>query len=186
VTCAEFETWLDAGMPETGAGKAHGHGAGCRRCATALAAAEELETLLLTRPGPAPPGFTQNVMMRLEESGARVPALPVWETLPWWIRAAAEPAAVLAMLVAALLAWRFDMLWSLTGPAVAGLGQWVQATLASWAGIASSASGIGTLGRPAVQLGLELALMCLALAWFPGLYRWTSRLTARAAAARSR
>ncbi len=186
VSCAELESWLDAGMPQADAGEARGHAAACGRCAAALAAAEELEVLLLTGPAPAPLDFTERVMVQLGESSERAPALPVRASLPWWIRAAAEPAAVLAMLVAGLLLWRWEALWSLTRAAATGLAQGAGAALAGWAGVALARAGAGALGRPAVQLGLELALLCLALVSFPALYRWTSSLTARGVAARSR
>ncbi|HEY3215147.1 MAG TPA: hypothetical protein VGK93_01505 [Candidatus Eisenbacteria bacterium] len=186
MSCAKLEAWLNEGMPQAGGAEARNHAARCPRCAAALEAAEQLEAMLLIGPGPAPADFTERVMARLGESLDRARALPVRALLPWWIRAAAEPAAVLAMLVGALVAWRWEALWSLTAATAAGLARWPHLVPAGWAGVARSASVRGALGEPLVQLGLELALLCLAVLSFPSLYHWTSGFTARAIPTRGR
>src|SRR5580765_2162827 len=93
--CAEFVRWLDRERPEERAAAAREHAAGCASCARRWAADAALDRLLAEALPPAPLGFSDRLMARLPERRA-VPVLLGFET-PWWLRAAADPAAVLAL-----------------------------------------------------------------------------------------
>ncbi len=169
MTCTEFERWLDDGRPADPAALAHADG--CARCAEALRVASEVEgalerTLLATR---APAAFTERVMARVGAASAArshvpVPALASAE--PWWLRAAASPESVLALLLAALLMWRGGALW---GP--------VAALMLSWGRAASGVSlpvppAVAPYLHPPVLLGLVVAALPL-MGWGVWrLYRW--------------
>jgi hypothetical protein len=185
VTCDGFERWLDDGMPDAGAASAHDHAVRCARCATALAAALEVEQFLATPPTPAPAGFADRVMARVEASAAvraslmAPPSSPAFE---WWVRAAAEPAVALALGLAGLLVWKrdafvaaFSGLLAIGGELVSGASR-VAPSMTSFP--MTSLPSI-PMFSPAVSLGLAmvaapaLALVSLAL------YRWAERLAAR-------
>jgi len=59
---------------------------------------------LATEPPAAPAGFTARVMARTRRARAARPALlPFRDPLPWWVRAAAQPALVLAVALGAIV-----------------------------------------------------------------------------------
>jgi hypothetical protein len=176
MNCTRFEGWLDDGMPGGAETEACAHADRCPECAIALRAALEIEALLTGQPAPAPMGFADRVMTRVQAVGR--PPVPAAEwaplfALPWWVRAAADPASALAFIVAALFAWRID---------------WLSAVGALAARMASQASAIAPEAEAAFRLGadrppLQLAFLLLGV---PGilwgsfaLYRWTERLTVR-------
>ena len=111
--CGQFDTWLDSGRDASLARSANAHAAGCARCAGVL----ELEALLAEPPSVrADTSFTEGVLFRVRDAErARAAArLVLADTEPaWWLRAPAEPSAALALIAAALLAWRGNGLWSL-------------------------------------------------------------------------
>lgn len=114
MNCERFERWLDEGCDERAGTQARAHVRGCPRCASAFEAALELEVAMGAAPL-APAGFTDRVMALVAASPqpaadagfapvpAPVRALAELSTLPWWVRAAMEPATLLAAAVAALL-----------------------------------------------------------------------------------
>src|SRR5262245_2618681 len=102
MNCAAFERWLDEGAPQDLAAAAQAHASQCARCAAAERAARSLELALSATATPAPAGFTERVMARV---GGRAQAPALLPALPWWIRAAMEPATVLAMLAAGAVVW---------------------------------------------------------------------------------
>jgi len=111
--CEQFDTWLDGGRNAAFAISANAHAAGCARCAGAL----ELEALLAEPPSVrAGASFTEGVLYRVRdaERARAASRLVLADTeSPWWLRAPAEPSAAMALMAAALLAWRGDGLWSL-------------------------------------------------------------------------
>jgi len=134
----------------------------------------EIDRLLAEPPPPAPIGFADRLMARLPERRA-VPLLVGAET-PWWLRAATDPAAVLALALMGLVSWLGGVLWQ----AGADSGRWLTEGLAR----AAHAGGLeGALdlfrGRETV-LGLQLALTCLLLLGMPAFVRWTARAGKRA------
>jgi hypothetical protein len=184
-----FDRWLDDGMPDSGAKDAHAHAGSCARCSASLAAAREIEAMLEHSASVAPAGFTDRVMSRVAATSARGGAASVraLETqlvagaMPWWVRAASDPAVVLSAAIAALVAWRGDQLWRLAGVAAG-------AVSLAWRGVPGVASRLfagwsvpaaaPTLADPVVQLGMMLALAALlAVASIP-LYRWCERVSA--------
>jgi len=115
MNCRSFERWLDDGMPESTAAGARGHAAGCSRCAEAMRSWLEVDALLEAPVGRAPASFSDRVMTRVAGSNAaelaarRTRARWARNFRPataWWVEAAAQPAAVLAMAVASLLVWQ--------------------------------------------------------------------------------
>ena len=180
MTCDQLERWLNEGMPESLAEQARAHARACARCAASLAAALELETMLASPPC-APEAFTERVMVRLE-APSFAPAAPA---LPWWIRAASEPAAVAALALAAAVLWGWQRLWTLAetlAPAVAR----VASAAVAWVAGLIAVPRFGSLAKPQPLLGIELALLCLALLASPALYRATLRLAVGAFPERAR
>lgn len=176
MNCAQFEAWLNDEMPGAAEAEARAHADRCPECAIALRASLAIEALLCGRPSPAPMGFADRVMARVRATD-RLPAPAVaWAStlaLPWWVRAASDPAAVLAFFVAAVFAWRIDWL-SAAGALVARMTSRISA-------LAPTADAVAWLGadRPPMQLALVL-LGAPAILWSSfALYRWTERLTVR-------
>jgi hypothetical protein len=114
-SCREFERWLDDGMPAAGQEVARDHATMCGACARLLGVAERLDGALAMSTPPAPAGFADAVMARIlapAPKPVRVRGTLV-DPLPWWLRAAAEPATVLALTLAAVVTWAREWLWSL-------------------------------------------------------------------------
>ena len=187
MNCERLERWLDDGMPPTGEAQAQAHAASCAPCAAALAAARELDARLEAALTAAPAGLTSRIMERISaiedmrESDSRAAALRelTGGPIPWWARAAADPAAALAFALAALVLWKRD---AILAPALAlvaragGLGDVLAGGLASPALRGPSASIARLLtdmaSRPEIALGIVLGLAPAAgwLAW--RLWRW--------------
>src|SRR5438477_11142395 len=107
MNCREFQAWLDAGRPGNGAAAARerAHASGCPRCAARLAADLEIDALLQPAPARAPARFTDVVMARIQAGAAAdAPGLaaPFPDLLPWWVRAAADPACAAAAVLAGM------------------------------------------------------------------------------------
>jgi len=198
VNCLEFERLLDEGAPDRLPAEALAHAHGCAACARSLARSRVLEAALaagFSHEHPAPPGFADRVMVRVqrgEAHGVRWLTLP--DTMPWWTRAAAEPSAVLALVVAALLLWRGD--------------RWLEAARAAWPALAGAperihgwavASGFGPVmdalahpfaagtGAPwPVQLGLVLGLAPLVVLGGWMMWRAAERLVGAVTASATR
>ena len=138
----------------------------------AVRAAREIDALLETSAFASPVALTDHVMARIADATrakARTPSLV--SPLAWRLRAAADPASVLAMAVAGLLAWQ--------GAAMLRVGTAVSGALASAAG--GSLEGwlarrsIAGLGGPAASLGIAMVVIP-AVAWMSwALFRWTER-----------
>jgi hypothetical protein len=123
----------------------------------------------------APAGFADHVMRQIAATRAVQLAPVPRPLLPWWIQAAAQPAAALALVLAALLLWRGNVLLG-AGRAVLG---WLSAaltpaaaTMGGWASLPAS------FANPAVQIGLSFALLPLVAVASLQLYRWSERLFA--------
>jgi hypothetical protein len=175
VNCQQFATWLDEGM-EPGT-EAPAHAVTCAHCAALLRAAEEVEAAFLELSPPAPEEFGERVMARVTAIEA-ARSDPAWlrdqDAFPWWARAAAQPAVVVAFALAALLTW-----WS---DAVLDAGVRFHAWVVAAAADASLPSVLSSIAeRQSVVLALGLALLPAA-AWFSlAMFRWSSRAVAHAA-----
>jgi len=176
--CSRFERWLDDGMPgdEASRGAAERHAVSCPACAAAAEAARSVEVLLAASPAATPPGFAGRVMVRvragerLRASVARIPPAPA---MSWWIRALSDPAAAVTFTLGVLclmIAGRSHALAGILSPLLR----------AASVLVASSLEGPGTGPvRPAVQAGIALGILPIAvLASFP-LYRWSAGLFRR-------
>jgi hypothetical protein len=182
MTCAEFDLWLDQGRPAERAPEAQAHARGCARCAALLAVELEIASAFaapLASPA-APAGFTDRVMARVAASSqTRRSFAPVPENdLPWWVFAAAEPATVLAALLAALVVWQPRAMFS----AAMSLAQVIATALGQSTGVVSVQSLLGPdlavlFTNPTARFGLMLALVPFVLWLGYQLYRWTERRT---------
>jgi hypothetical protein len=131
---------------------------------------EFLARTAATPPLANPDRFVDQVMRRVALEPRR--ALQPAAALPWWVRAAADPAAALACVLMALVLWKPTALATLAQAATG----W---RIPSWLPTAW-ARPILAPDRPAVTLGLEILGSAL-LAWGSlHLYRWTERLVRRA------
>src|SRR5690349_21247020 len=157
MTCTSFDAWLDDGRPGEAA-HARAHAASCPRCASALAAALELESAFdvtsARAPARAPAALTDRVMQRialdraLAESRASAPA--------WWVAAASEPLVALSLVAAAALSWAI-----LGGRESVSLALGV---VSAWLRVPALPSFLAQpLAAPPVALGVGLTLAPLAL-----------------------
>lgn len=118
MNCPDFERWLDHDMPEAARADALQHANGCPVCADLLEAAVTVEAMLREEPRGeagatrAPAGFTDAVLARIEgpdTAGAGERAKAATRREPWWIVWALDPASVVAItaavVVAALARW---------------------------------------------------------------------------------
>jgi hypothetical protein len=143
---SEFRRWLDAGEP-----------------AASL---------------PDRAAFLDRVMAEVASTrqDARPYPLPAPPPLPWWVQAAADPAAVLASALVALLFWRPGALTDLARLLPDRF------SVLPWPAVAQARSYLG-LDRPLVAGVLELLALIL-IGWISlHLYRWTERVTRRSAGA---
>lgn len=174
MTCEEFARRLDddeeAGLLE--------HASRCASCADLLRAQRELDRILAHTAAPPledPARFVDQVLQRVLQFERESPRFQ-WQPatpLPWWVQAAADPAAVLACVLMALVLWKPTALATLAQAATG----W---SLAAWPPLASIRA-IFDLERPAVALVLQI-LVGFLLAWCSlRLYQWTERLARRAA-----
>jgi hypothetical protein len=186
MTCRDLERWLDDGGAPERYVEAMAHARICAHCSAALGTVDEMETLLAMRTAAAPAGFATRVMARVAltpQMPTRIPVtelLPFFQTVPWWVRLALEPASLLALLLASVLVWRGDMLFALASSGAVQLAAWLAQSL--------PASGPGPV--PAVDPGpvaviwlQPVVLTCIALGAAPLalmgsrlLYRWSAAL----------
>ena len=153
--CLAFERLLDDGEPRKLSAATLEHARTCSHCAHALARARSLEAALErhfaseSTADAVPAGFTDRVMARVMRGEARgVRGLAPPDALAWWVRAAADPAFVLACGVAALILWRGDGLVS----AIRGLAA-AEPTTRSLFAQAAHILGLDTIG-PALHTAL--------------------------------
>ncbi|HZI89372.1 MAG TPA: hypothetical protein VFD83_02855 [Candidatus Polarisedimenticolia bacterium] len=133
---------------------------------------DRLESLLHDTPPPALPDrarFVDRVMRRVRVLPAWQPAAPV----PWWAQAAADPAAVLACALMALFLWRPEAMHTVSR-VFSGGGLFDTPLLLQ---IRSSLA----LERPLAALVLRFLGVSLLVWASVHLYRWSERLTRRAA-----
>ena len=173
MTCEQFDRWLYTGAPAEDHAVFAAHAAGCARCAAMWRAERELATLLATDPDPpdvparvvaSTAAFADAVMARVQETPQVIEPVAALVLLPWCVRAAAEPAAAAAMVLAGLLVWRPDAIGAIARALLARTSAW----LASWPAL----SWPGSAG-----VAMEVALVtCAALgAW--ALFLLGERLT---------
>ena len=184
MTCRDLERWLDDGGAPDRYVEAMAHARICAHCSAALGSVDELETLLAAPSAPAPAGFAARVMARVAltpQVRARIPVtelLPFFETVPWWVRLALEPASLLALLLASVLVWRGDTLFALASSGAVQLAAWLARSLHTPVPVPAPAIA------PADAIWLQpLVLTCIALGAAPLalmgsrlLYRWSATL----------
>jgi hypothetical protein len=195
VKCLAFEALLDEGAPERLPEAALAHARECASCARSLERARALEAALehhftaLASPAEQAPlvGFTDRVMLRVERGEAKsVRGIALPDALPWWVRAAAEPAIALACAVAALLLWQgpamLTALRALDGPSGPTPPPWFTTLLQDW-GLEAAARALGMAFAPVagaswpvfVGIALGVAPVLALLGW--AMWRAGERLT---------
>jgi len=183
--CERFERWLNEGMGVAVGAEWHAHATSCAHCGAALAAARALDAALGQPAVEAPADFTERVMERVAR--ARVARLLAWiepEVLPWWVRAAAEPATALSLALAALVLWQYPLLARFAAAAFQALASPAVATFMHQLAAPRFALDLSALSDPFVFTGLVLA--GLPFAWWAGLavYHWSGDSQALRAARR--
>ena len=172
--CERFGRWLDEGRAETVGAEGQAHAASCARCDAALAAARALDAALGRSAIVAPAGFAERVMERVAR--ARQARLLAWiepEVLPWWVRAAAEPATALSLALAALVLWQYPVLARHAAAALQALASPAMAAFMQQLAAPRFTLDLSTFSDPFVFTGLVLA--GLPFAWWAGLavYHWS-------------
>jgi hypothetical protein len=180
-SCTDFERWLDDGCPDTSGEAAAAHAARCACCGAQLVAAHALEEALSQSPATtAPTGFTDAVMRRLSSPNAamriRAPVLLRWALV------VADPVVATLCALAALLAWRWSMLWMLAAQLGPRLVAWVEVAGRWWATRAMAIqipAAPRAFTEPTVVLGLSFAA-APALLWLSWrLACWSERAVAK-------
>ncbi len=186
MTCAEYERWLDDGMPEGDVSSAaRAHAAACAACAAAFAAAQEIDLLLAAPPAPAPERLTDSVMARVQaieavraeqSRAAIVPGTFVFGSeQAWWVRAAAQPAAALALMLAALVLWQRDTLETYARALISNASGTLAVAFTNGLGLETMPGLPEAFAKPEVMLGLAIAISPV-LAWASAaLWSWAER-----------
>ena len=172
-SCRAFDAWLDQGMPGP-ADAARAHATTCGRCARALGAALALERALAEEAVRSPRGFTDAVMARIAlRSLAAAGMAFAPSSLAWWLRAPAQPATALALVLAAVvLAGRETIAaWAVAGQVAMAeaLAHGVPARLLEPIG-----AGL-VFHDPLVRFGVALGLAPVVVLASLALYAWASR-----------
>lgn len=187
MNCAGVDRWLDEGSPAASQMEALAHARICARCLAALSAADALESLLSSVTAPAPAGFADRVMARVAATAQVRPLIPVselmpfFQTVPWWVRVAREPASLLAMLLASVLVWQGDALFALATGGAAQVAAWLGRVLpASATPVPPVLPGADPLPvvwlEPAVLSAIVLGALPLAVMASQLLFRWGETL----------
>jgi len=183
--CEHFERWLNEGMEAESGVEEHAHAVSCARCGADLAAARALDTALERSATVAPAGFAERVMERVARARqARLLARIEPEVLPWWVRAAAEPATALSLALAALVLWQYPALARFAAAAFQALASPAVARFMQQLAVPRFTLDLSTFSDPFVFTGLVLA--GLPFAWWAGLavYHWSGDPQALRAARR--
>ena len=186
MNCHDVDRWLDDGSPDALHVEAMAHARICAHCLATLRVADELETQLAAAPGPAPLDFTDRVMARVAavaQVRTRIPVmemLPLLRAFPWWLRAALEPASLLAALLASVMVLRGDALFALASGGAFRLAAWIaQATAPSAVAAAPVVAAdplVAILIQPTVLTCLALGVAPLVLMGSRLLYGWSANL----------
>ena len=184
MTCGELERWLDDGGAPERYLEAMAHARICAHCSAALCALDEIESMLEGPAAPAPPGFAARVMdevARTPQVPARIPVtelLPLFQTVPWWVRLALDPAAMLALLLASVLVWRGDVLFALASTGAVQLAAWLATAWPATGPAVSTPGPVDTFWlQPLVLTSIALGMAPLAIMGSRLLFRWSATLT---------
>jgi hypothetical protein len=104
---------------------------------------------------------------------ARFAVLAESDAFPWWVRAAAEPAAAIALALAALVLWQRAALVRLSASALQALGSPAVGSFLNRIAEPRLTLDLSVFANPLVLTGVILAI--LPLAWWAGLavYHWS-------------
>ena len=191
IWCDGVERWLNDGMPPRGAAAAREHARRCDACARAIEDAVALDAMLaaaVTAARPAPAGFTDAVMARVdaERDFARAPGRVAAATAtadagprattPWWLVLASEPAAAVAItlvpaavLIALFVPAARDFVVASTRLAVSSS---LTATLNGVTAASSDASALLNAMSPVARSALAAGLLSLLFWWVDAAPTW--------------
>jgi hypothetical protein len=139
---------------------------------------DRLESLLAPRVR-APGGFADRVMARVARTAQLRPRVfaadlvPLPPVLPWWVRAAFEPACALALVLAAALLWRAPDFMFFASSLASQLTAWLAGAAAPAPPAAISPRA---LLQPAPLNALAFGLAAPLVMATRALYRWSSHL----------
>jgi hypothetical protein len=185
MTCRDLERWLDDGGAPERYVEAMAHARICAHCTATLRGMDELEDLLARPASRAPEAFTERVMARVAltpQAPAGIPVmelLPFFQTVPWWVRIAIDPAALLALLLASVLAWRGDALFALASGGAATLAAWLGQALAAPLPSPDPGAVGAVLIHPYVLPALAIGLAPLVFMASQAIYSWSAERVAR-------
>ena len=184
MTCRELERWLDDGGAPERYLEAMAHARICAHCSATLAGVDEMEDLLARPAVVTPADLTERIMAKVAvtpQVPARIPVmevLPFFQTVPWWVRIAVEPASLLALLLAAALVWRGDTLFALATGGAATLASWIARALS--APLPSPDPAVGNfILNPNVLTAIALGVAPLAFMASRAIYRWSAQMAGR-------
>lgn len=186
MNCAAFEQRLDEGALDALEPQALAHAASCARCARALAAARSLDAAFARQHAAprvaAPANFADGVMARVRLRQRRARNAFVSDPTPWWVGLAAQPTAIGAFALAALLAWRGPWLWTLTqqafatGGAAASFATGLFASAPEWVTVLARSFAPSGGADWTTSLAIALCLSPVALVVGYALYRGAERM----------
>ncbi len=186
MNCLAFDRLLDTGDLAALPDDALTHAVTCARCARSLAVARSLEAAferhLAAADVAAPAGLAGAVMARVSLRQRASRASFVADLTPWWVGVAAQPSAVGAMVIAALLTWRGPWLLAATqrafgpGGAAFSFAAGPLATASQWTRTTVHAFVPSSGGDWTTSIAIALCLSPLALVAGYALYRAAERL----------
>jgi hypothetical protein len=191
VNCRELDRWLDDGGAPEHYLEAMAHARICARCSATLGGVDELERMLAGPSAAMPEGFTERLMARVATTPQvtiRIPVmelLPFFQTVPWWVRVAVEPASLLAILLASALLWRGEALFALASAGAIQFVAWIARGLSVPLPSPDPAVGAALI-QPTVAAGIALAVIPLVVMGSHALYRWSAALVGPHARLRGR
>jgi len=169
MNCETLAFWLDEGRPALGSEEAQVHLESCTTCSRSVKLDDRSDQMLRRVSANPSLDFVAQLMMRVHSTPQLSPtplSTPVMDFLPWWVRAAAQPATVMAFVLAGVLFWQAENLITVTQTAAL----WAEGP---WAGASGYLSSLFlSFDRPmvlaGVLLGISPLLAMLALASFWG------------------
>ena len=169
MNCHEIEQWIEGERQPEWQSSALEHAASCPGCAPAIHSSIALEEILQGVSLPAPIGFADRVMARVRHAPRAHTVeveMPLAETLPWWVAAAAQPATVLAFVLFGFFLWGMQ----LRPTAAAEATSWLAARLAPLGAHLASTLAVldGTLIWIGVVVGFSPVIALALLALFQG------------------
>src|SRR5262249_8265825 len=100
-------------------------------------------------------------------------------TVPWWVRIAAEPASLLALLLASALLWRGDTLFALASSGALQVGSWLARALTAPLPSPEPGAVSAVMLHPHALTAVALGVAPLVFMASSAIYRWSAEMIAR-------